>query len=75
MAEICPICGHGIMTAVVCPRYGRAVHMDHCPECEYHQALTWGCSYTRLTRAETEKPSSKATVYNSIASLYDSYEK
>lgn len=49
MVEKCPICGHGIMAAVQCPKYEAAIHDTHCADCAYHVEMFFHCRY----RADT----------------------
>lgn len=49
MVERCPICGHGIMAAVECPRYGAPIHDIHCRECSYFVEMFAHCRYREDT--------------------------
>lgn len=44
----CRICGKpSFVSSVICPMRQGAVHMKHCPDCEYFVPLLWTCSYYR----------------------------
>ncbi|MGP1470929.1 MAG: hypothetical protein ACTTJE_04960 [Schwartzia sp. (in: firmicutes)] len=49
MVEICPICGHGIMAAVLCPKYEVPIHDTHCKDCPYHVEMFYHCRFRQDT--------------------------
>lgn len=51
MVEKCPICGHGIMAAVLCPMYEAPIHDVHCRDCAYHVEMFFHCRFREDTLA------------------------
>lgn len=49
--RVCPICGKGIMTSVVCRKLEAQIHFEHCAECEWSQGEH--CMY--YTHVQEEK--------------------
>lgn len=41
----CRICGGGVHSGTLCPKYKGIVHHKHCQECEYFISIMWQCRY------------------------------
>ena len=41
----CRVCNKASTAQVICRKYGGAICMKHCADCEYHQPMFWHCLY------------------------------